>query len=241
VPATAAFVQKKLGAMRAVGFDVSAGCTGFVYALQVARGLLASGIHSTALVIGADALSLLTDYQSRDTCVLFGDGAGAVVLGRGQGLARILDVQLGLDGNGAHLIEVPAGGTARPTSTETVACREHYLRMKGREVFRFAVDKLCDLTRELAARNGLEIADIDLIVPHQANYRILDAAARELNISMERVFTNIDRYGNTSAASIPMALAEIWGSSRPQPGDHVVLAAFGAGLAWGGALMVVEG
>lgn len=239
VPATAAFVQTKIQAERAAGFDVGAGCTGFIYALQVARGLIASGIYRTALVIGVDALSLLTDYQSRETCVLFGDGAGAVVLGRGEGMARLVDVQLGLDGHGAKMIEVKAGGTANPTSAETVERREHYLRMAGREVFRFAVEKLSAVTRELAANNGLEVSDIDLLVPHQANYRILEAAARELGIGMDRVITNIEHYGNTSAASIPLALTEAWRAGRVRSGDRLVLAAFGAGLAWGGALMIV--
>jgi len=241
VPATAAFVQQKIHADRAAGFDVGAGCTGFIYAVQIGRSLIASGIYRTALVIGVDALSLLTDYQSRETCVLFGDGAGAVILGRGEGMARIVDVQLGLDGRGTDKIEVKAGGTARPTSAETVERREHYLRMAGREVFRFAVEKLSAVTRELAANNGLELSDIDLLVPHQANYRILDAAARELGIGMERVVTNIEHYGNTSAASIPLALTEAWRAGRVRPGDRVVLAAFGAGLAWGGALLVVGG
>ncbi len=149
VPCTAAFVQEKIGARNAMGFDVDAGCTGFLYALQVARALIASGAYANALVIGADALSLLTDYQSRETCVLFGDAAGAVVLGREGGKAHLTDMQLGLDGRGTAMIEVPAGGTARPTSPATVEAREHYLRMNGREVFRFAVDKLSTLTREL--------------------------------------------------------------------------------------------
>jgi 3-oxoacyl-[acyl-carrier-protein] synthase III len=241
VPATAAFVQQKIQADRAAGFDVGAGCTGFIYALQVGRSLIASGVYRTALVIGVDALSLLTDYQSRETCVLFGDGAGAVILGRGEGMARLVDVQLGLDGRGADKIEVKAGGTANPTSAETVERREHYLRMAGREVFRFAVEKLSAVTRDLAADNGLELSDIDLLVPHQANYRIIDAATRELGIDMERVVTNIEHYGNTSAASIPLALAEAWRAGRVRSGDRVVLAAFGAGLAWGGALLVVGG
>ncbi len=240
VPCTAAFVQEKIGARNAMGFDVDAGCTGFLYALQVARALIASGAYANALVIGADALSLLTDYQSRETCVLFGDAAGAVVLGREGGKARVTDMQLGLDGRGTAMIEVPAGGTARPTSPATVEAREHYLRMNGREVFRFAVDKLSTLTRELCGRNGLELEDIDLIVPHQANGRILDAAAAALEVAPERMFSNLEKYGNTSAASIPLAIDEALRDGRIVPGHKVILAAFGAGLAWGGALIEFE-
>jgi 3-oxoacyl-[acyl-carrier-protein] synthase-3 len=240
VPCTAAFVQTKLGATRAMGFDVDAGCTGFLYALQVGRSLVASGAYANALVIGADALSLLTDYKSRETCVLFGDAAGAVVLGRAGGKARVTDVELGLDGRGTALIQVAAGGTARPTSAETVEKREHYLRMKGREVFRFAVEKLASLTRELCARNQLTLDQIDLLVPHQANGRILDAAAEALEIDPKRMFSNLERYGNTSAASIPLALDEALREGRVQPGQRVILAAFGAGLAWGGALIEFE-
>jgi 3-oxoacyl-[acyl-carrier-protein] synthase-3 len=240
VPCTAAFVQEKIGAMGAMGFDVDAGCSGFLYALQVGRALIASGAYANALVIGADALSLLTDYQSRETCVLFGDAAGAVVLGKQGGRARILDMELGLDGRGARMIEVAAGGTAKPTSMETVEKREHYLRMKGREVFRFAVEKLSSLTRELCQRNQLTLDDIDLLVPHQANGRILTAAAAELELPPERMFSNLEHYGNTSAASIPLALDEALREGRVQPGQRVILAAFGAGLAWGGALLEFE-
>lgn len=240
VPCTAAFVQEKIGALGAMGFDVDAGCSGFLYALQVGRALIASGAYANALVIGADALSLLTDYQSRETCVLFGDAAGAVLIGRSGGRARILDMELGLDGRGARMIEVAAGGTARPTSHETVEKREHYLRMKGREVFRFAVEKLASLTRELCERNRLALDDIDLLIPHQANGRILDAAASELELPPERMYSNLEHYGNTSAASIPLALDEALREGRVQPGQRVILAAFGAGLAWGGALLEFE-
>lgn len=240
VPCTAAFVQEKIGARNALGFDVDAGCTGFLYALQVGRSLVASGAYSNVLVIGADALSAITDYQSRETCVLFGDGAGAVVLGRAGGLARITDMQLGLDGRGTSMIEIPAGGTARPTSHETVEQREHYLRMNGREVFRFAVEKLASLTRELCLRNRLTLEDIELVIPHQANGRILDAAATALELDPARMFSNLASYGNTSAASIPLALDEALRQGRIASGNHVILAAFGAGLAWGGALLTFE-
>jgi len=240
VPCTAAFVQEKIGARNAMGFDVDAGCTGFLYALQIGRSLIASGAYANALVIGADALSLITDYQSRETCVLFGDAAGAVVLGRSGGQARITDMQLGLDGRGTSMIEVPGGGTVKPTSHETVEKREHYLRMNGREVFRFAVEKLSSLTRELCTRNHLTLEEIELIIPHQANGRILDAAATALELDPARMFSNLEKYGNTSAASIPLALDEALQAGRIHKGDHVILAAFGAGLAWGGALLTFE-
>jgi 3-oxoacyl-[acyl-carrier-protein] synthase III len=240
VPCTAAFVQEKIGARNAMGCDVDAGCTGFLYALQVGRALIASGAYANVLVIGADALSVITDYQSRETCVLFGDAAGAVVLGRTGGRARITDMQLGLDGRGTAMIDIPAGGALKPTSHETVEKREHYLRMNGREVFRFAVEKLSSLTRELCTRNHLTLEDIELVIPHQANGRILEAAATALELDPARMFSNLENYGNTSAASIPLALDEALQAGRIGKGNHVILAAFGAGLAWGGALLTFE-
>ncbi len=237
VPATACRVQHRIGARKAAAFDVASGCTGFVSALMTGARLVAAGGFANAVVIGADVLSSITDYQDRDTCVLFGDGAGAVVLRAGAGGGEVLDHVLHADGSGADVIEVPAGGSAAPAGTDTVARRGHFLRMRGREVFRFAVARMCEVVEELAGRNGLTPRDIDWIVPHQANLRILEAAARKLGLPMDRLILNVDRYGNTAAASIPIALGEAAAEQRFQPGQRICTVAFGAGLSWGGSLL----
>jgi 3-oxoacyl-[acyl-carrier-protein] synthase-3 len=244
-PSTASFVQRGLGAGGAAGFDLNAACTGFVTALSVGRSMIGAGAFENALVIGADALTTITDYTDRESCVLFGDGAGAVVLGPiasggasgGAGKGELLDEILGQDGQHTGLIEVRSGGSRRPASAETVAAREHYLRMQGREVFRFAVSKIPELVHGILARNDLGLDDLALLVPHQANRRILDAAARALELEPERVACNVERYGNTSNASIPLALDEAARAGRLESGDYVVLVAFGGGLTWGATLM----
>jgi 3-oxoacyl-[acyl-carrier-protein] synthase-3 len=236
-PSTACHVQRGLGATRAAGFDLNAACSGFVTALATAGSMVSAGGFANALVIGADMLTSITDYTDRESCVLFGDAAGAVVLGPTLGKGELLDHILGQDGWHADLIQVAAGGSRRPASHETVEMREHYLRMQGREVFRFAVSKLSELVERIVARNGLGLDDVALLVPHQANFRILDAAARALGFGPERVMINVDRYGNTSNASIPLALDEAVRAGRLHPGDHVVLAAFGGGLTWGASLL----
>jgi 3-oxoacyl-[acyl-carrier-protein] synthase-3 len=236
-PATACHVQHALGARGAAGFDVHAACSGFVNALMTAHHLVAAGAYANALVIGADALSTITDYQDRESCILFGDGAGAVVLGTDAARGELLDHCVHMDGAGAELIRIPAGGSRLPTSHETVERREHYLRMQGREVFRFAVEKICEVTDEILGRNGLSIGDLGLLVPHQANLRILDAATRLLGIDPRRVMVNIERYGNTSNASIPLALDEAARTGRLEDGRHVLLVAFGGGLTWGASLL----
>ena len=236
-PATACHVQHGLGAGRAAGFDIHAACSGFVNALMTAHHLVAAGTFANALVIGADALSTITDYQNRESCVLFGDGAGAFVLGKGTGKAVILDHIVHMDGAGADLISIPAGGSRLPTSHETVERREHYLTIKGREVFRFAVEKICEVVTEMLDRHGLDLDDIGLLIPHQANLRILEAATRALGIEPERVMVNIERYGNTSNASIPLALEEAALTGRLERGRLVLLVAFGGGLTWGASLL----
>jgi 3-oxoacyl-[acyl-carrier-protein] synthase-3 len=198
---------------------------------------VAGGAFDNALVIGADTLSSITDYQDRESCVLFGDGAGALVIGPDSDTGRILDHVVGMDGEHADLIEVVAGGSREPSSHETVERRAHYLRMQGNKVFRFAVAKICELVAEMTARNGLTLDDIDLLVPHQANRRILEAARRTLGLAPERVLVNVDRYGNTSNASIPLALDEAARSGRLRPGMRVLLVAFGGGLTWGATLL----
>ena len=238
VPPTACHLQRKLGAEKAVAFDISAACTGFVVTLMTAHQMLAAGAYSNALVVGAEVLSAITDWQARESCVLFGDGAGAVVLDTGAGEGPVLvDHLVGMDGTGVEQIEVPAGGSLRPTSHETIERREHFLRMNGRGVFRFAVERIPRVVREICARNGLRPEELDLIVPHQANLRILEAAAKDLGIGMERFVVNIERYGNTSTASIPLALVEAERAGRLHRGDRVLLVAFGAGLSWGASLL----
>ena len=234
-PATACLVQDALGATHAAAFDLSAGCSGFIYALSVAAHLLEAGAFQTALVIGAETLSRITDWSDRATCVLFGDGAGAVVLQAGENEGGVLATVLGADGSGGDLLMLPAGGSRWPASHRTVAEGLHYLRMQGREVFRFAVRKMPATTRKVLERAGLTLDDVGLLIPHQANQRIIDAAARALGIPEDAVYVNLDRYGNTSAASIPIALCEAAEEGRIQPGDLVVCVGFGAGLTWGAA------
>lgn len=236
-PPTACLLQHRLGASRAAGFDLSAACSGFVNGLATAHGLLAAGVHDRALVVGADMLSTITDYQDRESCILFGDAAGAVVLGPEPDGGELLDHLTGIDGSGADLIQVPAGGSRRPASTATVLQRQHFLTLQGRKVFRFAVEKMCEVVSEICARNGMEVGDLDLLIPHQANLRILEAAAARLGLAMDRVFVNVDRYGNTSSASVPLALDQAVREGRLRRGYHACLVAFGGGLTWGATLL----
>lgn len=232
-PATACLVQDALGAARAAAFDLSAGCSGFIYGLGVAAGLIESRAYENALVIGAETLSRITDYSDRGTCVLFGDGAGAVVLQANGADGGILSTVLGADGSGGDLLCLPAGGSRDPASHRTVAENLHYLKMRGREVFRFAVRVMPDATRQVLEEAGLGLSDLDLVIPHQANQRILQASARALGLDSDGVFSNLEHYGNTSAASIPIALCEAADEGRIQRNDLVVCVGFGAGLTWG--------
>ena len=231
-PSTACLVQDALGARSAGAFDLSAGCSGFVYALSVAAGLIESGQYDNALVIGAETLSRITDWSDRDTCVLFADGAGALVLQANRAPGGVLGSVLRADGSGGDLLKLPAGGSAHPASSETVNQRQHYIHMDGREVFRFAIRAMPEATREVVELVGRKVEDIALFVPHQANGRIIQSAVRALKIPPDRVFTNLARYGNTSSASVPIALAEAIEEGRVQKGDLIVCVAFGAGLAW---------
>jgi 3-oxoacyl-[acyl-carrier-protein] synthase-3 len=234
-PSVACLVQDALGASRAAAFDLSAGCSGFVYGLSVAAHILSAGAYQTALVIGAETLSRIIDWNDRNTCVLFGDGAGAVVLQAGENEGGVLATVLGADGSGGDLLWVPAGGSLTPASHRTVAEGLHFIQMKGREVFRFAVRTIPAATREVLKKAGLSLKDVDLVIPHQANQRIIEAAARTLGLPPEGIYTNLERYGNTSAASIPIALSEAAEGGRIQPGDLIVCVGFGAGLTWGAA------
>lgn len=237
VPSTASVVQDALGASKAAAFDVNAGCTGFIYGLVIGNGLIAAGTHRNVLVIGADTLSRFTDWTDRSTCVLFGDGAGAVLLQPGDAGAGVLSATLGSDGFGRDLLTVPAGGSRLPASRETVEKRQHYIQMNGREVFKFAVNKVVKATIQVVAEAGLRLEDIALVIPHQANLRIIQAAARGLKMPEDKFFVNIDRCGNTSSASIPMALTEAVEAGRLKQGDYLVLVGFGAGLTWGAAVV----
>ncbi len=236
MPATASLVQDALGASRAGAFDLNAVCSGFLYGLAVGSQFILSGVHQSVLVIGADVFTRILDWQDRSTCVLFGDGAGAVVLQPTHQPGGLLSFVLGSDGAGACSLYVPAGGSRVPASAETVAERGHYVKMLGREVFRFATRVVPDSVLQAVAQAGLTTDDIDLFIPHQANVRIIDATARRLKLRPSTVFSNVERYGNTSAASIPVALCEAIETDRVQPGSTVVLSGFGAGLSWGTAV-----
>ncbi len=237
MPATAARIAHGVGAVNAGSCDISAGCTGFVYALALATGMVSSGMHEHVLVVGAEVISRLLDWEDRSTAVLFGDAAGAAVVSPAAGAGRILGFDLGTDGSGADLLAVPAGGSRLPASHATVDQRQHYLRMNGREVFRFATRVIIDSAARVLEQCGRAIDDIDLFVPHQANLRIIDAAVHRLGIPRERVCTNLERYGNTSCASIPLCLDEAQAAGRLREGDLVLLMGFGAGLTWGACLL----
>ncbi len=237
-PATACLVQHKLGAEKAWGFDLSAGCCGFEYALHTGAQFVASGAHKKVLVIGSDVMSSITDYTDRSICVLFGDGAGAVLLepADGDGLG-IIDFLHFVDGSGAQFLYMPGGGSLNPPTHDTVESKMHYIRQDGQQVFKFAVRTMSDLCCAILERNGLKGSDIDLFVSHQANLRIIDATAQRLNMPKERVIVNIDRYGNTTAATIPLALETARQEGKMKKGDLVLVAAVGAGYTAGASLL----
>ncbi len=239
-PATAAILADHLGAVNAAAYDLSAGCTGFVYALTQGYGAIAAGLARRVLVIGADTLSRVVDWEDRSTCILFGDGAGAVVLEQVE-QGGFHAFELGADGAGGMELFVPAGGSRRPASAETVAAREHYVKMNGREVYKFATRVLPSSAKAVLEASGKSIWDIDLYVPHQANLRIIEHAARKLGIEEERVFVNVDRYGNTSSASIPLALCEARSEGRLTNGKLVLMTGMGAGLTWGSSVITWTG
>jgi len=236
-PATASLVQDALGASHAGAFDLAAGCAGFIYGLSVASQMIIAGACDNILVIGAETLSRIMDWTDRQTCVLFGDGAGAFVLQASDQPGGVLSFTLGSDGSGADLLMMPAGGSRHPFDEAALSNGLTKIRMNGREVFRFATRIMGKAAKDAIDQAGLDIDDIELFVPHQANLRIIETAARFLNLPMERVFVNLDRYGNTSAASVPIAVCEAVEQGRIQPGDHVVLVGFGAGLSWAAALI----
>ena len=234
-PSTASLIQDALGAARAGAFDLSAGCAGFVYALSIGAQVIQGGGHQVVLVVGSETLSRITNWKDRGTCILFGDGAGAVVLRASEQRGGVLSTLMRSDGSGGDLLIVPAGGSKLPASAETVLRNQHTIQMDGGEVFRFAARVVDKATREVVKQAGLTLDDINLFVPHQANLRIIRAGARALEVDESRIFVNLEKYGNTSSASIPLALCEAVESGRIRPGDHIVLIGFGAGLAWAAA------
>lgn len=240
-PSTACVVQSNLGARNAAAFDLSAACSGFLYAVSVGKAFIESGTYKNALVIGAEALTNILNWEDRTTCVLFGDGAGAVVLGRADEndtkRAGILAIHLYSDGDLANLLYMPAGGSRIPTSPDSIEKKLHFVKMEGREVFKHAVKHMSLAMEETLAEAGFTPADLDLLVPHQANLRIMEAVAKRLEIPNEKVFVNVDRYGNTSAASVPIALDEAVRSGRIKPGDLVGTVVFGGGFTWAAAVV----
>jgi 3-oxoacyl-[acyl-carrier-protein] synthase III len=235
-PSTGALLADQLGAPDAAAYDLSAGCTGFMYAIAQAYGMLAGGLASRALVIGGDVLSKIMDWTDRSTAVLFGDGVGAVVLERVP-KGGFLGFELGADGSGGPELYLPAGGSRAPVTAETVAQGQHFVQMNGREVFKFATRVLVSSANDLLAKCGLTVGDVDLYVPHQANVRIIDYAVQKLGIPPERVVVNVDRYGNTSSGSIPLALVDAEADGRLRAGELVLMTGMGAGLTWGSGLI----
>ncbi|WP_278548527.1 beta-ketoacyl-ACP synthase III [Paraclostridium bifermentans] len=235
-PSTACLVQANINATKAAGFDLEAACSGFIYGITIAKQFIETKTYKHVLVIGAEALSTILDYEDRSTAILFGDGAGAVVMGPVEE-GGVLSTNLGSDGNGKDYLKVPAGGSKLPASEETVKDRLHYIQMAGSDVFKFAVRIMQGASVKCIESANLSIQDVDYLIPHQANIRIIEASAKRLNLSMEKVYVNLDRYGNMSAASIPVALDEAYREGKIKKGDNVVLVGFGGGLTWGASLV----
>lgn len=236
-PSTACILQERLGAKKAAAFDLSAACSGFIYGLANASNFIAMGTYKYALVVGAECLSKITDYTDRNTCILFGDGAGAVVLGEVPEGRGFLSFELGADGAGGPLLKLAGGGSRLPSSLSTIENKQHYIYMAGSEVFKFAVRIMGNAAEEALRKAGLAKEDIDLLVPHQANIRIIQSAVNRLNLPESKCMINLHKYGNVSAASIPLALAEADEEGRLKAGDVVVLVGFGGGLTWGASAL----
>ncbi|MEK7290431.1 MAG: beta-ketoacyl-ACP synthase III [Planctomycetota bacterium] len=236
-PSTSCYIQQKIGATRASAFDILAACAGFIYAISIGQSFVSSGAAKTVLVVGAECLSKITDYKDRTTCVLFGDGAGAVILQKSEKKHQILYTNLAADGSQADVLIMPGGGARNPASLESVQKRMHYIQFKGKEVFKLAINNITKLILETAKKNNLKPKDIDLIIPHQSNLRIIEATMQKLGLPMEKAFVNIDKYGNTSSASIPIAIDEARKAGRLRKGNIVMLVAFGGGLTWGSSLI----
>ena len=236
-PSTACILQDKLGAKKAAAFDINAACSGFLYGLYVADSFIRSGMHKKILVVGTEVLSKITDWEDRTTCILFGDGAGAVIVEPTIEDRGILSMSINSDGSMWDLLHLPAGGSKIPASRESVDNKLHFIKMRGNETFKFAVRALEDLVIRILEENKLDPSQLSLLIPHQANLRIIQATADRLGLPMEKVLINIDKYGNTSAASIPIALDEALTTGRVKEGDYILLEAFGGGLTWASALI----
>lgn len=236
-PATACLVQDRIGASKAATFDLSAACTGFLYGISTASQFIRTGTYRYALVVGVECLSRIVDWSDRNTCVLFGDGAGAAVLGPVEEGYGFLSYELGGDGSGAELLKLEAGGSRKPATEQTVRDRLHFLSMSGREVFKFAVRVLIHATEEALDKARLNKEDIDFLIPHQANIRIIDSAIKRFGLTEDKVIVNLDRYGNMSSASVPVALDEAVRSGKIKKGDTLALCGFGGGLTWGATIL----
>lgn len=231
-PSTACLVQDRIGAKNAAAFDLAAGCSGFVYSLGVASQMIATGLYKHALIIGAETLSRIMNWTDRNTCVLFGDGAGAAVLGPVEEGYGVLGIDMGADGSGGKYLIQPAGGSRNPASPETVEANDHTIHMNGPEVFKFAIQIMGKTAKRALAKANMKAEDLDMLFPHQANLRIISSAAKRLKMPMEKVWVNVDKYANTSAASIPIALCEAQAAGALKKGDNILLDGFGAGLTW---------
>jgi 3-oxoacyl-[acyl-carrier-protein] synthase III len=236
-PSTACVVQNKLGASRATAFDISAACSGFLYGLTIAYSLLNSGMYRNAMVIGAETLTKITDYTDRSTCVIFGDGAGAMLVTLGDDEGGLFASHLGSDGSYSGLLNLPAGGTHLPASPDTVANHMHYIKMNGNELFKVAVRSMVEAAEATLSKAGVTVADIDLLIPHQANIRIIQSLVKRLNVDEKKVYINIERFGNTSAASIPIAYHEANTRGLFNNDSLLLMLAFGGGITWGGVLL----
>ena len=240
VGAIAAIVQNNIGASNAWGFDLSGACTGYLYGLETGSKFISSAKYKKVMVIGVDTMSSILDFTDRNTCVLFGDGAGGSILEPTESGAGILDSILHMDGSGGDFLHVPGGGSRMPATIESVNAKQHYIMQDGKKVFRFAVKGMADVSEKILAQNKLTGDNISLFIPHQANKRIIDAAAKRCNISDNKVFINIDRFGNTTAGTIPIAMNEAVEAGRIKDRDNILLAAFGAGFTWGSMLLKWE-
>jgi len=237
LPAAACLLGARLGNKRAASFDLSAACSAFIYGLELGHKLLLGGEYRTALIVVSEKLSIVTNWEDRDTCVLFGDGAGAAVIRKDAARGQILDCYLGADGSKSYLLEIPAGGSARPVTHEVLDQKLNCIKMEGRETFKLAVSSMVSASRLILERNGLSSGDVTWLLPHQANLRIMKAVARGLKIPVEQVYVNVDRYGNMSGATVPIGLAEMDHNKILKKGDLVLLVAFGGGLTWASSLI----
>ena len=237
VVATAAIVQDKIGAKNAWGFDIAAACSGFVYAMETGAKMIESGCYNNVMVMGADTMSSIIDYSDRNTCVIFGDGGGGVLLEPTDTDTGVIDSILHTDGSGSQYLKVPAGGSVHPASKDTIEKKMHYVYQDGKTVFKFAVKKMAEVSKQILDNNGFTGSDVKLFIPHQANRRIIDAAAKRCGLSADQILVNINKYGNTTAGTIPIALDEAVETDRLNNGDLLLLAAFGGGFTWGSMLI----